>query len=164
MAASAGVTLRRATQVDCAAIRDLHEASIRAYGISAYTAAEVESWVGVLEAHRYGEAMAQGEIFLLAVDDAGGLAGFCSYKADEVIGLYIVPNRGRQGIGTRLLAAAEEAIAADGHSRIRIGASLSGQAFYEAKGYRVVAERVWKSRGGLDMAALDMEKTIPKYL
>jgi len=154
-----GIRLRAGTPADGPALRDLHEAPIRAYGISAYSAEEVESWVGVLEPHRYGEAMTKdGEVFLLAVAGDGALAGFCSYKADEVIGLYVAPDRGRQGIGSMLLAAAEAAIAAAGHERIRIGASLSGRAFYEAKGYRVVAERVWKSRGGLDMAALDMEK------
>jgi GNAT superfamily N-acetyltransferase len=151
--------LRQGTPADGPALRDLHEASIRTFGISAYSAAEVESWVGVLEPHRYGEAMTNdGEVFVLAVAADGALAGFCSYKADEVIGLYVAPDRGRQGIGSILLAAAEAAIAAAGHHRIRIGASLSGRAFYEAKGYRVVADRVWKSRGGLDMAALDMEK------
>ncbi len=154
-----GIRLRAGTPADGPALRDLHEASIRAYGISAYTPAEVESWVGVLEPHRYGEAMTKdGELFLLAVAADGALAGFCSYKADEVIGLYVAPDRGRQGIGTMLLATAEAAIAAAGHGRIRIGASLSGRAFYEPRGYRVVADRVWKSRGGLDMAALDMEK------
>jgi GNAT superfamily N-acetyltransferase len=158
-----GISLRAGTPADGPALRDLHEASIRAFGISAYSPEEVESWVGVLEPHRYGEAMTKGgEVFLLAVAAGGALAGFCSYKADEVIGLYVAPHRGRQGIGSMLLAAAEAAIAVAGHDRIRVGASLSGRAFYEAKGYQVVAERVWKSRGGLDMAALDMEKGLVK--
>ncbi|HEY7689046.1 MAG TPA: GNAT family N-acetyltransferase [Dongiaceae bacterium] len=156
-----GIILRAGTPEDGIAIRDLHEASIRAYGISAYSAEEVESWVGVLEHHRYGEAMTrEGEIFLLAVATDGALAGFCSYKADEVVGLYVAPGLGRQGIGTALLAAAECAIVGNGHTKVRIGAALSARAFYEAKGYRVVADRVWKSRGGLDMAALVMEKPV----
>jgi GNAT superfamily N-acetyltransferase len=152
--------LRPGTPADGPALRDLHEASIRAHGISVYTPAEVDSWVGVLEPHRYGEAMTkEGEVFLVAEGADGALAGFCSYKADEVIGLYVAAGSGRQGIGSALLAAAEAAIAAGGHRRIRIGAALSAQTFYEAKGYRVVADRVWKSRGGLEMAALDMEKS-----
>lgn len=155
-----GLRLRPGTPADGLALRDLHEASIRAFGISAYSPEEVESWVGVLEPHRYGEAMTEGgETFLLAVAADGALAGFCSYKADEVIGLYVAPDCGRRGIGSVLLAAAEAAIAAAGHGKIRIGVSLSGRAFYEAKGYRVVEERLWRSRGGLDMAALVMEKS-----
>jgi hypothetical protein len=72
----------------------------------------------------------------------------------------VAPGLGRQGIGTALLAAAECAIVNNGHTKVRIGAALSARAFYEAKGYRVVADRVWKSRGGLDMAALVMEKPV----
>jgi ribosomal protein S18 acetylase RimI-like enzyme len=41
-------------------------------------------------------------------------------------------------------------------------ASLSGQAFYERHGYRVVERRDWKSRGGLVSAALAMEKVLPR--
>jgi putative acetyltransferase len=161
MALPPQIALRAGSPADGTAIRDLHEASIRAFGISAYTAEEVESWIGVLEPHRYGEAMTRGgEIFVVAEDAGSALAGFCSYKGDEIIGLYVAPGRGRQGIGSALLAAAEAAITASGHSRIRIGASLSGRAFYEAKGYRVVGDRIWKSRGGLDMAVLDMEKSL----
>lgn len=157
-----GLTLRAGTPADGQVLRDLHEASIRAFGISAYTAEEVESWVGVMEPHRYGEAMTKnGEIFVVAEDADGALAGFCSYKVDEVVGLYVAPAYGRLGVGSALLAAAEAAIVAKGYKSIRIGASLSGRAFYEARGYRVVAEKIWKSRGGLDMAALDMEKRCP---
>lgn len=86
------INLRRGTPEDGEALRDLHEASIRAFGISTYTAAEVESWVGVMGPHRYGEAMTKnGEIFVVAEDADGALAGFCSYKADEVMGLYVAP-------------------------------------------------------------------------
>lgn len=153
------LTLRAGTPEDGQAIRDLHEASIRALGGSAYTPEEVESWIGVLEPHRYGEAMTKGrENFLLAVDGDGGLAGFCSYRADEVIGLYVAPAWARRGVGTMLLSVVEQAIAAAGHARIRIDAALSGRAFYEAHGYRVMAERISKTRGGLEIASVLMEK------
>ena len=55
---------------------------------------------------------------------------------------------------------AEATISAGGHRLIRIVASLSGQAFYESRGYRVVERRDWKTRGGLVIAALAMEKTL----
>ena len=153
--------LRPGTPADGPALRDLHEASIRAFGISAYSAEEVESWVGVLEPHRYGEAMTKdGEVFLLAVAADGALARLVLLQGGR--GHRPLCGAGPRAAGHWLdaLAAAEAAIAAAGHCRIRIGASLSGRAFYEAKGYRVVADRVWKSRGGLDMAALDMEKSL----
>jgi len=113
----------------------------------------------MLESHRYGEAMAKGgETFVLAVDADGILTGFCSYKADEIMGLYVAPTWARRGVGSALLSAAEQAIAAAGHARIRIDAALSGRPFYESHGYRLVVERTRKTRGGLEIATLDIEK------
>lgn len=99
----------------------------------------------------------------LIVDAAAdsALAGFCSFKSDEVKGLYVAPEWARRGVGSALLRQAEAAIAARGHCLIRIGASLSGQAFYEHHSYRLVERRAWESRGGLVMAALAMEKALP---
>jgi predicted N-acetyltransferase YhbS len=78
-----------------------------------------------------------------------------------VKGLYVAPAWARRGVGGALLRQAEAAIVAAGHRRIRIGASLSGQAFYERHGYRVVDRHGWKTRGGLVSAALAMERVLP---
>jgi putative acetyltransferase len=63
-------------------------------------------------------------------------------------------------VGRTLLERAEAAIAAAGHGKIRVGASLTGRPFYEAQGYVVVREREWTTRGGLKTAVLEMEKRL----
>ena len=95
---------------------------------------------------------------------AVGLVGFCSFKDDELKGLSVAPDWARRGVGSALLRQAEAAIAAAGHRRIRLDASLSGQAFYEHHGYRVVVRHDWKTRGGLVIGALAMEKALPAAL
>jgi putative acetyltransferase len=101
-----------------------------------------------------------GETFIVAVAADTALAGFCSFKDDEVKGLSVAPLAARRGVGSAMLRQAEAAIAAAGHRRIRLDASLSGQAFYELHGYRVVVRHGWKTRGGLVIAALAMEKAL----
>jgi len=156
------IVIRAATPADAAAILRVHKQSILVLGIEAYSLAEVESWAAGLVAERYVEAMgAGGESFIVAAVADGALAGFCSFKDDEVKGLYVAPEWARRGVGSVLLRQAEAAIAARGHRLIRIGASLSGQAFYEHHGYRLIERRDWESRGGLVMAALAMEKELP---
>ena len=153
--------LRRATPADAAAILRVHRDSILTLGIQTYSLAEVESWAVGLVAERYVEAMSVGgETFFIAVAFDGNLAGFCSFKDDEVKGLYVAPNWARRGVGSALLRQAEATISAGGHRLIRMVASLSGQAFYEHHGYRVLERREWKSRGGLVSAALAMEKAL----
>ena len=75
-------------------------------------------------------------------------------------GLYVVPSWARRGVGSALLRAAEADIAAAGHRLIRIGATLVGRPFYQAHGYEVVHHQRWKTRGGLMIDTVDMEKAV----
>jgi len=154
-----GIVLNPGTPADGAAIMAVHQASILGLGEGFYRRDELESWAAGLIAERYGEAMAAGETFLLAWADEGTLAGFASYKADEVVGFYVHPDWARSGLGRVLLECAEAAILAAGHRTIRIGASLSGLPFYLAHGYRIVRRKPWTTRGGLVIETADLEKS-----
>lgn len=92
--------------------------------LAARATAEVESWAAGLAPERYVEAMsAGGETFIVAVAPDGALAGFCSFKGDEVKGLYVAPDWARRGVGSALLRQAEATIGAGGHRLIHIVAS-----------------------------------------
>jgi len=152
---------RRGAPDDASAILRVHRHSILSLGRETYDLAEVESWAAGLVPEGYVKAMTDGgETFIVAVAADGALAGFCSFKDDEVKGLYVAPEWVRRGVGSALLQQAEAAIAACGHGRIGIGAALSGQAFYERHGYGVVERHGWKTRGGLVITALAMEKKL----
>lgn len=153
--------IRPATPDDAVAIRRVHESSTRGLGTAVYTADEVESWVGVLTDEGYRWAMTEGgESFIVAATADDGVVAFCSWTGDEVKGLYVAPGWARRGIGLALLRQAEAAIIAAGHRAIRIGATLVGQPFYQAHGYRVVCQEKRKTRGGLLIDTLDMEKIV----
>lgn len=161
MAAQAAFSLRSATSDDAPALRRVHETSIRGLGPVAYTADEVESWVGVLTDDGYRRAMGEGgETFVVAETTADGVIGFCSWLDDEVKGLYVTPGWARRGIGSALLRLAEAAIVAMGHRLIRVDATLVGHPFYEIHGYRVVRRERRRTRGGLLIETLDMEKAL----
>jgi putative acetyltransferase len=158
-------SIRAARPEDAPAIRVVHESSIRGLGPAGYTAAEVESWVGVLTVEKYVEAMMLGdEAFIVAeaapADGGDGVIAFCSWARDEVKGLYVRPGWARRGVGTALLRLAEAAIVGAGHRTIRIGATLVGRPFYESRGFVVLRHKPWKTRGGLVIDTLDMEKQV----
>lgn len=152
---------RRGAPDDASAILRVHRQSILTLGLEAYSRAEVESWAADLVPEGYVKAMTDGgETFIVADAADGALAGFCSFKGDEVKGLYVAPSAARRGVGSALLRQAEAAISAAGHGRIRIDAALSGQAFYERHGYHVTERHGRKTRGGLVIPVVDMEKTL----
>ncbi|MBM3585894.1 MAG: GNAT family N-acetyltransferase [Alphaproteobacteria bacterium] len=154
-------SVRAAGPEDAPAIHRVHEASILGLGIAAYALAEVVSWIGVLTDEGYVAAMAGGEAFWVTETEGAGVVGFSGQLGDEVKAVYIAPGYERRGIGTRLLSLAEDAVRAQGHARVRIGASLTGQPFYEAHGYRIVERKLRTTRGGLEIPALDMIRDLP---
>lgn len=154
-----GVTIRAGTTGDAPFIQRVHQESIRGVGEGVYSRAETESWATGLDPRGYVSGMTHGgESFLVAEASRKGVVGFCSHSGDRVYGLYILPEWARRGIGSALLGMAEAAIVASGHVRIRLSASLSGRRFYEGRGYRVVGRLDWKTRGGLVIEALEMER------
>lgn len=144
---------------DAAALLAIHRSSILGLTEPHYSAQEAASWAAKLSPEGYVRTMTKGgETFAVATTERGQGIGFCSYKENEVVGLYVKPSWARKGVGTALLHHAEAAIAAAGHQSVTVMASLSGRAFYEAHGYQVIKKRGWETRGGLVIDALDMLK------
>jgi GNAT superfamily N-acetyltransferase len=105
-----------------------------------------------------------GERYFLAEDEGQGgrLAGFCSWRPDQVVGLYIHPAKVGCGVASVLMDHAEAAIIAEGVGRILLSASAIALPFYQSRGYRITRRRDWKTRGGLVIEAFDMEKTVAR--
>lgn len=153
--------LRAGKPSDAPGLFAVHERAVRELARGVYSDSQVESWVHGDSPARYIDAMREdGELYLVAVARLRGIIGFCSYKDEEVRSLYIDPDWSRLGVGTALLQRAEAEIAAAGHGKVVIGASLVGLPFYETHGYRVIRHRHWRSRGGLMIPAADMEKAL----
>ena len=154
------ITIRTGRPDDADRIMEVHRRSILDLAKSHYSAAELNSWTAKLRPALYRESMARGETYLVAESDDGRMAAFCSWQEDEIKALYVHPEWARGGLGGDLLVRAEAVLMANGHQRIQITASLSGLAFYKAKGYRVVAHTKWHTRGGLVLASLRLEKAL----
>lgn len=57
--------------------------------------------------------------------------------AAKIRAFFVHPNWVRRGVGTLILEACENAARAAGFIRLEMGATLSGVAFYQAKGYKL---------------------------
>ncbi|MEM7121334.1 MAG: GNAT family N-acetyltransferase [Pseudomonadota bacterium] len=154
------VRLRAGVPDDGTALLALHHASILSLGQGFYSAEELEDWASGLTPGGYGRAMKEEDFLVAEAVTDQALAGFTSFKDDEVVGFYVHPDWARCGLGSLLLERAEAAIAAGGHTTIRIEASLSGLPFYEARGYRNVRRRPYRTRGGLQVDIVELTKAL----
>ncbi len=154
------VSIRAATFEDASRFVQIHRRAILELGPASYTGRECDSWASGLQEDLYRKAMTSGgETFHVAeIDDH--VIGFCSFREEEIIGLYVHPNHGRKGIGSALLASAESQISARPARVIRLNAALPAVEFYQFHGYRIIGRRSWKTRGGLSIGICRMVKDL----
>ncbi|SIR31636.1 L-amino acid N-acyltransferase YncA [Haladaptatus litoreus] len=103
---------------------------------------------------RLETALADDDVILIAAVADGELVGYAHVdainRADAVgegslRGIYVRPNRWREGIGTILLDATEKAIRERGFTQLSIGVLTEnerGRRFFESNGFERVEERV----------------------
>jgi len=78
--------------------------------------------------------------------------------AARIRAFFVHPAWARQGIGSRILRACEQAAQAQGFIRFELGATLSGEPLYRAHGYRATEHFECKLSNGLTLPLLRMAK------
>jgi GNAT superfamily N-acetyltransferase len=123
----------RVSEIVCAGYRWLAERA-------GYTSTQL----GALIAHRGSEESIHSQCesyrFLVAVRENRPL-GVVGIEGAEVTKLFVDPGSHREGIGTALFRAAEEAIGESGHDTLFLGAFGPSIAFYEAMGLKADHEK-----------------------
>lgn len=146
------IEIRLAGTGDIPALRAMQERSLRVLGRGFYSATQIEEFIArfgtmddYLVADRtYLVAEVSGEI----VGSAGWttrMPGYARYTPDAnlyaargratIRSVFVEPLLARQGIGRRIMNAAENAVRGDGFHSVELGATESGLAFYKATGY-----------------------------
>jgi len=152
--------VRKATTSDVPRLREIIEASVRGLQSTDYSPAQIE---GALQSvYGVDSQLIADETYFVAEESSetgraivacGGwskrrtLYGGDQYSGREdslldpardaakIRAFFVHPQWARHGIGSVILQACEEAATAAGFTRLEMGATLSGVAFYKAKGY-----------------------------
>jgi GNAT superfamily N-acetyltransferase len=178
---SVALVVRRATLADIDASGELQAMSMRALGAGYYTPAEVEAAVRfVCVPDR--ELIEDGTYLVAELDGRAAGCGGWSLRRKHYAGpadgetdserldplteptriraMFTAPGVARQGVGRVILAAAEDAARAAGFSRARLGATLSGEAFYRRSGYVEIGRETAPLPDGSAIAVVLMEKAL----
>jgi GNAT superfamily N-acetyltransferase len=176
------IRLRQAVAADIPRMREVIEASVRGLQAEDYSPAQIE---GALQSV-YGvdsQLIADGTYFVAEIPDGeivacGGwskrktLYGGDQYAAREdslldpardaakIRAFFVHPRWARQGIGSLILDACEQAAIAAGFTRLEMGATLSGVAFYRAKGYVEIENQSVPLGNGEQLPIVRMAKEV----
>ena len=147
MAADDPLVVRPVTAADVDALAALQEASIMRLGIACYGEAKARAWARV--GHEFKHVLLEDGRFLVA-EWAGRPVGVGGWSPDSLEAelawiryLFVDPDHARQGIGRRLVAAAERSAQGAGRRRFEVWSSLNAEPFYRALGYRRLRTARW---------------------
>jgi GNAT superfamily N-acetyltransferase len=157
------VRIRKAMADDIPRLREVIEASVRGLQAEDYSPAQIE---GALKSVYGVDSQLIADGTYLVAEEASpsgrvivGCGGWSQRKtlyggdqysgredalldpsrdAAKIRAFFVRPERARRGIGGMILQACEDAARTAGFTRLEMGATLSGVAFYQAKGYAEV--------------------------
>ncbi|MGB8061014.1 MAG: GNAT family N-acetyltransferase [Candidatus Sulfotelmatobacter sp.] len=178
-------SLRKAVARDIPRLREVIEASVRGLQAEDYSPAQIE---GALHSV-YGvdsQLIADGTYFVAEIPEGAGMqivacGGWSQRKtlyggdqyasredslldpahdAAKIRAFFVHPRWARQGIGSLILDACEQAAVAAGFTRLEMGATLSGLAFYRARGYVEIENQAVPLRNGAVLPIVKMTKEV----
>jgi len=155
------IVIRAAQPEDAATILALHRAAVNGErGAGRYDDAQIDAWA---DRHTVADLRARiaGRTFFIARRGAQSV-GYAQLDIPAMIvrSVYVAPQSARQGIGRRLVEAAEAAAEAAGLGRLELDASLNAVAFYEAVGFHRVGSHDHCLQNGQVMPCVHMAKRL----
>jgi GNAT superfamily N-acetyltransferase len=175
--------LRVATGQDVAGIRGLIDASVRGLQAGDYSAAQIEGALATV--FTVDSLLITDGTYFVALTEDGELAGCGGWSfrktlyggdhqiekvaparldptvdAAKVRAIFVHPKFARQGVGSLILAVAENAAIERGFRRFEMGSTLTGVALYTLKGYREVERRMVPVGAGEAIEVVRMVKDI----
>jgi GNAT superfamily N-acetyltransferase len=180
------ISLRKAVAADIPRLRAVIEASVRGLQADDYSPSQIEAALKTVYGID-SQLIADGTYFVaeaaepdtrsLTIVGCGGwskrktLYGGDQYAGREdslldpahgaakIRAFFIDPQWARRGIGGMILEACENAASASGFIRLEMGATLSGVAFYRAKGYAEVENQAVPLGNGETLPIVRMTKS-----
>ena len=136
------IVIRRLRSEDTKAFLEVHRAAVRVTASVDYPPDIIEAWAPLPISDADVEtalANPDGEIRVGAVVD-GSLVGVGAVvpRLRELRACYVLPAKGRTGVGRMIVTRLESIARAEGASFLIVESSLSAVSFYEALGYEVL--------------------------
>jgi GNAT superfamily N-acetyltransferase len=177
--------IRKAVATDIPRLREIVEASVRGLQAAYYSPTQIEG--GLQSVYGVDTQLIADGTYLVAEEVSKGAPVIVAcggwskrktlYGGDQYAGredslldpsrdaakiraFFVHPDWARRGIGSLILQACEDAATAAGFTRLEMGATLSGVAFYKAKGYLEIENQQVPLSNGEVLPIVKMAKEV----
>jgi GNAT superfamily N-acetyltransferase len=148
-AAQMQVQVRRATAADAETVHDVVLRAVLETNARDYPRSIIERLASSLP-KRIASNLGQSHAFGATVD--GQIVGTGSLDGQTVSSVFVHPTYQGQGIGARLMDAIEGAAHNQHGSALTLQSSITAQAFYEKRGFKVVRESLYGEERTIHMS------------
>lgn len=149
---------------DAAVLLEIHAAAVHQTAASYYSEDIIESWARLPITPERIARIRQGwienpnnRVVVARKDNQTVGFGFISQDC-EVQGMYVHPDFGRCGVGTKIFAALEQEAISLGLTYLKVNAAINAEAFYRKQGFEVVEYGSHRLASGVEMACVKMQK------
>ena len=111
-----------------------------------YDAERREAWLRGRTPEGYLRAQQNGENFLVAILE-GAVVGFASWRAEELLALFVLPSRQRRGVAHSLFDECGRRANESNFAITKLNATLNAREFYEQLGFKVTGRGYEIKRG-----------------
>ena len=151
--------IRKYQNEDCGQILKLFYDTVHSVNRRDYSEEQVNAWAPEEPDASFWQQSLESHYTLVA-EQAGEVIGFGDVDGGYLDRLYVHRDHQGEGVASSLVRRLEAHVAAEGHERITVLASVTARPFFERRGYRVEEERTAKRRG-VQLKQFLMEKRLP---
>jgi predicted N-acetyltransferase YhbS len=158
------LVVRPIREADLEAVRRLQAESFAALAGAIHSPAQIAAHVDLIMAPDYAGELLSNNLLVAEAPDGTvvATAGWCRVPDDDGVArlrkVFVAPERAGQGLGRRMVEAAEEAARAAGFRRFRVRANANAEAFYARLGYSPVRREEMPTAGGVTLPTVIMVK------
>ena len=140
------VNIRLARPDEAELLLQIHHASVQGLCAGQYDAEQITHWFDGRDASIYTQGIAQQRLWLACAPDPVGFIEVDEHSIDK---LFVLPQAAGLGVGKALLLHGLQALQSEGRQTVDIEATLTGVAFYQKHGFRIL-EQTQSKHGGAD--------------
>lgn len=158
------LVLRSIREADLDAVRKLQADSFAALAGDIHSPAQIAAHVALIMAPDYAGDLLSNNLLVAEAPDGAlvATAGWCRVADDDAVArlrkVFVAPDRAGQGLGRRMVEAAEQAARDAGFHRFRVRSNANAEAFYAKLGYRPVRREEMPTAGGVALPTVIMVK------
>ena len=131
---------------DADALHRIHTACLTRTLVDHYPPAVINAWREGRTPAGYSAAAQKGERFWVA-DCSGIVLAFASWQDDELLSLFVDPDRHREGLGSQILAACDADAASLDKALVKVKAALGADGFYRRHGFMALGPGQTRKKG-----------------